>query len=340
MPLGPSRFFSAVYADNARRVERRRVPAKDALLYARGWMLRPVERALVRRHRDPARPVLFIVGAPRSGTTLLYQLLTRHLNVGYPTAGIARSWMTPVLATRRAVRGGRVGGTAELASSLGHVEGEAAPHEFGWFWHYWMGLEDSDHLDASQLAAVDGEGLAGELLGMAGAFGAPVVVKSVNATNYHLPWLREQLPTARFVWMRRDPRFTAQSILAARAQRYGDERVWWSVRPRDVAAWSERDPLEQVAHQVTDIEGALERSMGGLPEGLGTTVTYAGLAADPEGTVRRLGQLCGAVVRDPEALAAVALEARNEVRMEPARFAALERALAAATTIAAEEWGG
>jgi len=42
------------------------------------------------------RPVVFVVGLPRSGTTLLSQLLAYCLDAGYVTNVAARFWLAPV----------------------------------------------------------------------------------------------------------------------------------------------------------------------------------------------------------------------------------------------------
>ncbi|NBO54134.1 MAG: hypothetical protein EBU84_05990, partial [Actinobacteria bacterium] len=41
-------------------------------------------------------PLVFIVGVPRSGTTLLSQLFSRFLDVGYIDNIVARFWANPV----------------------------------------------------------------------------------------------------------------------------------------------------------------------------------------------------------------------------------------------------
>jgi len=40
-------------------------------------------------------PILYIVGVPRSGTTLLSQLVSRYCPVGYINNLIARCWLRP-----------------------------------------------------------------------------------------------------------------------------------------------------------------------------------------------------------------------------------------------------
>lgn len=71
-PLKIFRFFGAIYQDNAARQRRRRVVWKDLLLYLGNRTLQPLELLIARRYYQEHLPLVFIVGVPRSGTTLLY----------------------------------------------------------------------------------------------------------------------------------------------------------------------------------------------------------------------------------------------------------------------------
>ena len=62
--------------------------------------LAPFEIVLLRRAPEPDEPVCFIVGPPRSGTTLLYELLVRCFYFSYFSNLAHRFYRTPVAATR------------------------------------------------------------------------------------------------------------------------------------------------------------------------------------------------------------------------------------------------
>lgn len=325
------RFLRAVHADNALRGRDRRSAVADALRQLANRGLQPLERRLARRYRDPERPLVFIVGCPRSGTTLVHQLAATWLDVAYVSNHVARWWLAPVWAARRAGRGPARGGA--LRSDLGRTDGDRAPHEFGWFWQYHTGQSErgfrqSDCLTDAELEAIDWEPLALELQGLAGWWGAPLVLKNLNHTAYHVAWLARRFPRSRFVHVRRDPRFCARSILEARLRRYGDERVWWSIRPRDVDAWRDRTPEEQVCHQVRDVRDALERGRTRVAADRWLDLDYETLIESPADALRAVGALSGATLRDPGELERLVLKSANESRCAPERFARLEELLA------------
>lgn len=324
----PTRFLRAVYRDNAMRLPgQRRSLARDLWLYARNLALRPSELRLLRRYGEGPQPLVFIVGAPRSGTTLLYQLMARHLEVVYVHNYAARYWLAPLVGLRRLARrrGDFASPHGEPHSDFGATEGEASPHEFTYFWQYWMEFEATDELTEPELDRVRWRAIRRELSGIASWAGRPLVLKCVTFADYHVARFARELPTAKFVWIRRDPRYVARSILRSRQRRYGSESVWWSLRPRDVAAWREREPLAQVCHQIRHAEAALTRGVTTLPTSRVASLSYEDLVADPLGALERLAAFVPAGLRDVEALRRLRLTSGNQPA-EPAEL--LERAAA------------
>jgi len=324
-----ARFFETVYADDAARSfaeRRRRWP--DLALYARNTLLRPLDTLLTRHYARHARPVLFIVGAPRSGTTLLYQLLARHLSVAYVSNEMARFWSAPLAgATWIAHRYGEIRPQALFRSQYGRDPDAFGPHEFSWFWHFWGDFRDHDHLRDEELACVDWRAIALRLEALSGFHRAPLVVKSINFTNYQTDVLARSMPHARFLWISRDPLYCAQSILEVRRKRYGDAAKWWSVRPRDVDEWRDRSPADQVVQQIRDIEAALSRAQSKLPSDRLHHIHYEDLVDAPAKTLGTIADFLGVEVRDREELEQTSLKSRNEISLDSESWRALERAL-------------
>jgi hypothetical protein len=323
------RFFRSVYEDNAdRKADDRRSIAGDIARYFANRIAQPLDRTLVRMHRDPSVPIVFVVGVPRSGTTLLYQLMCTHLDVGYVSNAMARWWMAPVAAARfRSPLGNELQGSA-LVSDLGRSDGPDGPHEFGWFWQFHLQHEDTDDLDASALSARDFGAAKAELEGLAGYFKRPLLLKALVHVPYKIAWLKAKLPQARFIWIHRDPVFVGQSILKSREDRFGDPNRWLSVRPRDVAQWRSRTPHEQVAHQIVDVTAAIDRAFASLGPNDGLHVEYDHLVGQPDTELRRIAEFCVAEVRTDTGLSTLQLDTRNQIRLSPEARRALSQALA------------
>lgn len=201
-------------------------------------------------------PIIYIVGVPRSGTTLLSQILSRYLPVGYINNLTARFWRRPSVGIRLsdALLGPEARRLIEFSSSYGVTSGIAGPHEFGYFWRHWLNLDaaSSHHLSAEELAHTDKKGLQQALeTEILAEFGKPVVFKNVIC-GFHAAFLTSVHRASLFVYIRRDPFSAAASILQSRFARYGTYGNWWSLKPsayRALAALP--DPVDQVAGQVT-----------------------------------------------------------------------------------------
>lgn len=202
-------------------------------------------------------PIIYIVGAPRSGTTLLSQLVSRYLDVGYIDNLIARFWLRPSVGIRlsQIVLGSNRRDAIALTSRHGSTTGAAGPHEFGYFWRRWLNLDAAatHHLDERALALLDADGLRDQLRReILATFARPTVFKNVIC-GFQAEWLSRVHPRSIFVHVSRDLEPTVASVLRSRFDRYGTYDAWWSLKPstfEDIRRLP--DPVSQVSKQVED----------------------------------------------------------------------------------------
>lgn len=245
-----------------------------------------------------AFPVIYVVGLPRSGTTLLSQLISRHLPVGYINNLIARFWRNPVVGIRlsQVVLGSDIRQKIELASTHGVTVEPWGPHEFGYFWRHWLRLDEAltHKLSKPHLDGLDHAGLAMTLNRMAAAFEAPLVFKNIIC-GLQAEFLTKIRPNSLFVLIERNPQSVVASLLRARQQRYGDESVWWSLKP------STFDKLRlipeaqaQIERQVAD--GCRDFHAELLKSGVNfISITYEDLCHDPLKSVQMVADASAAL---------------------------------------------
>jgi LPS sulfotransferase NodH len=241
-------------------------------------------------------PLVYVVGAPRSGTTLVHQLLARHLPLGYVDNVTARFWRRPSVgvALSRQVLGEPGTRAFALGSRHGVTDEPAGPHEFGYFGRRWLRLDDAPthHLDDAAQARVDADGLGAALAELRSAFGRPVVLKNVIC-GFHARLLTAIHPPSLFVHVVRDTEEVARSILQARLDRYGEYGAWWSLKP---STWPFHglSPAAAVVRQALDCRAEIADELA-AEEVRALEVAYAELCADPRALVDRVAEEVGAL---------------------------------------------
>jgi hypothetical protein len=241
---------------------------------------------------DPL-PNLFVFGLPRSGTTLIHQVLAWGLDVGYVSNVMARFWLAPHAG---AVVSQAVLGTARdgsFSSDYGKSLEPAGGHEFAYFWQHWLAIREvEDLLDFSgESARADWVGAAAALRRVQAAFERPLLLKTNYAAQF-LPAFAARFPLPLFVHIVRDPTDVALSILEARRRYYGDVTSWWATYPPEYQALAGLPVAEQIAGQVAGLRRAYAAQIAKVPSELVVELSYEELCSDPGAIVERVRVRC------------------------------------------------
>ncbi|MFK7959772.1 MAG: hypothetical protein AB8G96_04535 [Phycisphaerales bacterium] len=247
-------------------------PTTDTFLADLAETLGPFRPSLPPPPVDPAtQPIVWIVGTPRSGTTLLAELLTASTDIGFvdnlaarfpehpetgmllsaslrpatgAAGGVGRGVVTGAgtgvvtgAGTGAEAEPGAVTGTAAPRAAfppfdIGRTQGPHGTHEFGFFWSRWLGLRpDAAH-------RLDGPArVAVDRNGLRTQLHRMIAVAGGPflvrnvICGLNAALLAEVHPASVFVELQRDPAATAASILTCRRRRGGGARHWWSLRP-------------------------------------------------------------------------------------------------------------
>lgn len=263
-------------------------PAGERFIEWLNATLAPAERE---QHADlpETRPTLHIVGAPRSGTTLLYQVVAGALDVGYIDNLVAAFWAAPVTGLRLSRKLG-LEPARSFGSQFGRTHDVAEPHEFGYFWNHHLAYPDLAERGPAHETAIDWDGLRRVIVNMAEARGAAMVFKPMLLI-WHMRAMARAMPRTCFVWIHREARDTALSLLRMRIAVRGGIEGWASLRPAGIA--DDADPWYQVAAQVLRLESTIAAAAAELGPEVVMDVHYDELCADPNGVVARVAGLMG-----------------------------------------------
>ena len=225
----------------------------------------------------PYRP-LFIIGPPRSGSTLLYQAMVNYYQVGYLSNLHCLFYGAPSLVAHLAKhnRGQPVSG---YQSQHGHTDGWAAPSECGQFWYRFFRRKpqyvppgEADSKKMRQLRAV--------MHTLAREIDQPVLFKNL-VCSMRLQPLAEALPEALFIVIKRDLTANAHSLLKARWNTNGEYTTWFSVEPPGLDALRSRPPYAQVVEQIRQIEARIAADRAIIGPDRFVNIDYEAFCDDP-----------------------------------------------------------
>lgn len=280
------------------------------------------ERRLYARAPTPRLPLIFVCGAPRSGTTLTAQTLIHNLAVGYLNNLTAVFPRSPVVASRIF---GRLIADKPITyrSYYGKSEHFSGPNDALFIWDRWLGR------DRRVVRTALTEAEKGAMLQFFGAceraLQRPLVTKNNNLnTQAHL--IADVLDTAHFICMTRHPVYLAQSLLRARLDILGD-----GAAPYGIAGPSRRlDPVADVCDQVRFHEAAIAEQQRRVGPDRFWIVPYETFCQRPEVLVARVSERILGKPFHPELLRAPLgpFEVSNRVTVGREVFADIERRLA------------
>ncbi len=241
------------------------------------------EKRLCKNFASTAAPVILIVGAPRSGTTLVYQTLSRYMDVTYfsnltslfPNAPLAGTKLFRWLPRRQ---------SADFQNYYGQTAGWHGPNDGFSVWNRWLGGDR--YVPRTDLSPDECRSM-GKFFGVwCATFGKPFLNKN-NRNAGCLELLSEAIPQASFLVVRRNPLLVAQSLIKARQQVQGDKSTGWGLHSHSTGCTA--DPLayvDDVCDQVLKIEAELEEQLKHLPQSRIIEFTYEDFCEAPDAILR------------------------------------------------------
>jgi hypothetical protein len=252
------------------------------------FALQTIERRWIEGSGGQSHPVVLVVGGARTGTTLVYEVLARHLPVTY-TANVVEVFpRSPLVASRlfeRLTREWR-SQNAGYNSYYGNTARLGAPNDGFDIWNRWMGVNRYTSVD--RLSAGETNEMRAFFETWTAKFDRPLVNKN-NRNSGAIALLAEALPQAHFVIVRRKAVFVAQSLLIARKMVQGDASKGWGLasQPED------EDAIRSVCVQVAKVDAIIQRQLDAVDPKRITPIEYERFCSDPAEAVTKIGRVLG-----------------------------------------------
>lgn len=217
---------------------------------------RPLESITIKKIGNKASKFqpIFIVGAPRSGSTILYQIITNTFDILYPDNLVEYFhrnfyfgfWLSNLLFKKKPHNC--------FSSNYGKTNncGLHAPNECGAFWYRWL-PQDRHFCIRDDISPKEKLELKQNIFSIINKHQKPILFKNLNA-GQRLDLIHSFAPDAKIIFIKRNPLYTAQSIYKAKRRLKISPNKWWSIKPKNYLELENLPPVEQIVKQVFYIE--------------------------------------------------------------------------------------
>ena len=292
------------------------------MLFQKWWFIRsvlkygspciaPLEKRNINKlgSQTPEHPCIFIIGPPRSGSTIFYQLVTSLLDVSYVDnlANLARD--NPYTGSRLSHRFFGDSSHSSFTSEYGQTTGSGlhAPAE-ALFFYKWF--PDQHYAVPSDLSPEQTEAFKRTIYAMINRSDKAMLIKNLSF-SLRLQALREILPGARYIVVKRNPLYTAQSILQAMRKNKLPKNRLWGIQPREYRKLEKLEPIEMVVKQVNLIERQIYRDLKDIPKEHILYVDYGQIGTHLESIMNDVCKLCGSSIRRRSSVSQIDIQVKN-----------------------------
>lgn len=275
----------------------------------------PLERRFVRNYKtdysgEETGPI-FIIGAPRTGSTLLFQLLLYCYHFSYISNIASFFYSCPATVTLLTQRIFGKYGNEDLKSEYGYVSGLMAPSEAGPLMERWFGKD----LTRVNVSYGDIGFVRQSMSAISHIMVGPCLFKTMKLT-LKIEDLAKIFPGALFANIKRQPIYAAQSIILTRRKLLNSDRAWWSYELPDKDELLKLEPFEQVAFQIKTIWDLIEAGKRKLGPSRFVELTYEDLCHRTKETLNFFKKMCaenGLILKDRGDLTSTLMKSEKRV---------------------------
>ena len=228
---------------------------------------------------------IFIVGAPRVGSTVLFQSFIAKYQMAYLNNVHALFFSQLCLADIlvRAIKFCGFHHRHTLKSNFGFTSGILGPSEAGSTFRHWFGEADfalNNHVtDCQQVVST--------VATLSKFAEGPLISKNLF-NSLRLKEILKCFPNAFLIWVQRDHASTVQSILKMRRAIHGTDKKWVSVEIPDQQEILKLSPAEQVLQQIVTIENYIDGIFSCQQRENKFVVRYDTFCLKPEKTIDKV----------------------------------------------------
>lgn len=233
-------------------------------------------------------PMIFILGSPRTGSTLLYQVMINFFNLSYISNMVNDNFgenpAVGFLVHHYLFGGATVGYT----SSYGKTREIYEPSEGSSVISRWFGGAHPSQIESTKVIPEKEKHIINTFLSAFRNTSRPMLIK--NAWNcFRIEELARLFPNIRFIWIRRDIGHSASSDLEARVAK-GSKNIWNSATTHNFREIQKKEPFEQVVLQQYEYNRAIGKDLCSFAKDRFIEVWYEDFCSDLHSEIKRVGE--------------------------------------------------
>lgn len=197
---------------------------------------------------------IFIIGAPRTGSTILYQILTNKFDVLYIDNLVDTFYRNLYFGfwIDNLFFDGKPHNCFKSYHGNTLQYGFHAPAECGAFWYRWLPKE-RHYVAKGEMPKEVIKEIKENIFSVINRYNKPFIFKNLNA-GQRMGLIYEIAPGAKFIFIKRDPLYTAQSILQSKRRVGKKGNEWWSIKPKNYKKLEKLNTYEQIVKQIFFLE--------------------------------------------------------------------------------------
>ncbi len=223
----------------------------------------------------------YILGLPRTGTTLLGQIMFNSMNVGCTNSLISKFWDAPLTGTylsRIVINNTKF---ENYDSFYGQPMDVFNPHEFSWFWNRYLSQKDLQNY-IPKLSSI--------LIAMSNILGRGLVHKPLEymfdvIDNFDL-FSKKSI----FIYIDRNELEVALSLAMSRLIKKGNLNEWWGSYPPKYRfdLIKNKNYKIQIAGQIKFLKEKYDDILLKIPEERLVLISYNELVNNPNGVIMKI----------------------------------------------------
>ncbi len=246
-------------------------------------MLQEQNAKLVTKYKDEKYPIYFIIAQTRGASSLLQQLLSSNLDIGYISNFLAKFYKSPIFGLELEKDVVDKNYKSSFLSSYGNTSGLNEPHEWGWFFKEQLALKDAQYYTNKE----EFNSLKSNLLAVTNIKKLPLLIDNVYAMSNILK-IKKDFKNIKVINMTRDLYFISNSIINARLSRYSDINKFYGHPPKNIEEILKiKNPIKQIVFQVKSIQNEIDEILENFDDKDIINIDYEDIYKDSFGVIKK-----------------------------------------------------